>query len=310
MLRRCLARGLARALRPPGLLAALWALQLASALPAALLVEQAVEEAIGGSLVHQRLRAGMDLVWLGEFEDGAEGVATTFTPPALGRTAHLVNLEAAFWGDLFQAPTGMVAMGLGYAALWTFLLGGVLERFAGDRPLPSRSMLAAAGRNFARLLRLALLAGAATAAFYALARRLFPWLTGLMGQVTEERTVLSVYLAAALALALLWAALQLLFDYARIAAVARDERRTLAALRQAAGLLRRRWLPALGIYAICGLAGIALLAAGFALDPGVAQSTSWGVAGFLLFAQLLLAARLAVRLTLLAAQTDLFLRPA
>lgn len=307
MIGTSLRRGLARALLPPRLLALCWAAQLAVALPAGLLLYREVEQEIGGSLVHERLRQGMDLVWLGEVEEGARGILTTFTPERLGRTAWLVNLEAALWGDLATAPAGLVATGATFALLWLFFLGGAVEHFTSGGGLRPATFFAAAGRNFGRLARLGILSTAGHGLIWVGSRRLFPLLESTMDQVTEERLVLAVYLAAATLLAVALALLELWFTFAKIAAVADGERRAWPALRRAATFLRGSWRPAVGLYLLCGLLAVALLALHYALDPGVAQVGRWGVAAFLVFAQAFLLARLALRLTALAAQSDLYL---
>ncbi len=308
MVAGCLRRGLARALFPPGLLVLGWSLQLATALPAGLLVFQEVEQAIGGSLVHERLRHGMDLTWLGEVQEQARGPMTTFTPPALGRTAFLMNLEASLWGDLFVAPAGLVAAGVAFALLWVFFLGGALGRFTLDGGLRPATFCTAAGRNFGRLARLAALSAAAHGALWLAARELFPLLEGAMGPVTEERAVFAVYASAAALLSLVFCLLELLFSFAKIVAVADGQRRAWPALRRAVTFVASNWRPAVGLTVLFAVASLALLALQFGLDPGVAQSGAWSLGGFLLFAQAFLIARLGLRLGALAAQTDLYLK--
>ncbi|MGH9465376.1 MAG: hypothetical protein ACRD0X_06980, partial [Thermoanaerobaculia bacterium] len=97
-----------------------------------------------------------------------------------------------------------------------------------------------------------------------------------------------------------------LFSFAKIIAVADGERRAWPAARRAASFLRRGWRPALGLQVVCASAGLGLLALHYLLDPGAGQSGAWDVAGLLVFGQAFLIARLALRLTALAAQADLY----
>lgn len=306
MVLRSFRRGLGRALFPPRLLLLVWAAQLAAALPAGLLLFERLEGEIGGSLVHERLRQEMDLVWLGEFQAAAPEWAATFVPANLGRTAPLVNLESALWGDLPTAPAGLVAAGVAFALLWLFFLGGALEHFTSGGGLRPATFFASAGRNFGRLARLGVLSAAAHGALWLGGRRLFPWLETAMAEVTEERTVLAVYFVAAIILAFVFLLLELFFAFAKVSAVVDGERRAWPAMRRAAAFLRRRWRPALGLYALCGLAGLALLTAHALLDPGPGGSSPWRFVSFLLLGQLFLLLRLALRLTALAAQADLY----
>ena len=60
-----------------------------------------------------------------------------------------------------------------YAALWLFVTGGILDRFARGRPIYTAAFFAACGVYFVRFLRLAVLIGAA---YFVLFRWLYPFL--------------------------------------------------------------------------------------------------------------------------------------
>ena len=287
----------------PRLLAGLWLLNLAVALPGALVVGESVRAALGGSLVAEDLERGFDLRWYGEYEARARGLEKTLRPTVAGAGAFLDNLEALWSGNLFGGFRGLVALGVVYALLWTFLLGGVLERLC--RPGSGVSFWAAAARRFPRFLALALMAGGLYLGLYLSARRVFPWIEDRTRDVTAERTVLLFNLAAALVLVALLLAVRTACDYARIALVLDERRGVVRGALAGAGFLLRRPLGPLGLVGALGLAGAVLLALYGWLAPVAGPASAFGVGVAFLWGQVAVAGRIALRLMLLASEAAL-----
>jgi hypothetical protein len=74
------------------------------------------------SVVQEKLRAGFDTGWYGEFQANARGLETTFTPTVVGAGAFFNNVEAWLSGELFTSVPALVGLGVGYLLLWAFLL--------------------------------------------------------------------------------------------------------------------------------------------------------------------------------------------
>lgn len=304
--------GLSQALRAPRLILFLWAVQLVVALPAAVVLGHALQESMGASLVQDRLVEGFDTDWWGEWEARAQGLETTFGPRVAGVEAFLDNLDAWWSGRLASHPPAVVGPAVLFALLWAFLLGGVLQwlaRPAGfEGSVPSRHFFSEAGRFFGRFLRLAVFSGVLYLGIYALARGLFGALEGWTRDVTAERTVLLwVLLVAALVVALL-VLVRVIFDLAKVLTVVDDRRGMLVTLFHAARLVLRRPLAPLGLYALVALLWL-LLVALYALVAPVAGPAGWpGILLAFLLAQVLLMARLGLRLGLLAGDMTLYQR--
>ena len=308
------AAGLRRAGRAWRLVLLLWAVNLAVALPFAAAVAGEIRGSLGHSRVHRDLLAGFDAGWHGELQAEAGALGKTFGPELLGAGAFFENLERWWGGGLLAAPPALVAAGLLYAAVWAFLLGGVLERLvrpgggpvgSGDRP-GAAGFFAACGRHAFRFLRLALLAAVFYWLIYRLARAGFGALEDATRDVTSERTVLLWVLAGAALTVLLLALVRVVFDYAKIAVVARGRRSALAAAWAGARFVAARPFATLGLYAAFALAGALLLALYALLPPFTGVATWPTVVLAALVGQLALAAKLALRLALLGAETSLF----
>ncbi|HEX9733946.1 MAG TPA: hypothetical protein VGG06_18385 [Thermoanaerobaculia bacterium] len=306
---RSIAEGVRRVARSPKLIAGLWLVSVAAALPAALVMREVLAESIGGSLFHASLSEGFDDDWYAEFEAEAKtGLARTFGPGVIGVGAVYDNLEAWWSGRLFtDFPVGLVSLGVAYALLWTFLAGGVLDRLAGHsaRPGGLAGFLAACGRTFGSFLLLALASGVAYALIYLLGRRLYGWIEDSARDVTSERTVLlRVLLAAALVVALLHL-VRMVFDYARIA-VYSDGVSALRGLRRGVAFVAARPGRTAAVYAGLGLVALLLVAVYAGVAPGAGASSALTVVLAFLVSQLYLVARLAVRLSVLGAELHLF----
>jgi len=285
----------------------LWVMGLLFALPAAVLVEEAVHEFVGSSLAHETLRGPMDLAWLEEFMDEAEGMSSTVKPSRLSPAGVLDNLELWFSGDLFKENLGLAALGILFALLWTLMSGGVVAHLT--RPGDYQglgSFLAASSRYFFRFLRLVVAAGLAYYGIYRFSIWLFPSIERATRDVTVEGTVLAYNLLAAAFVALLLILVKVTVDYAKISTVIEERRSmSLAALR-AVQLVVTHPIRILGVYFSMGVMGLLLTAVYFFVVPGVVGSGLGLMVLALAVGQLYLLLRWVLRISLLGAEAIVF----
>ncbi len=291
----------------PGVAAGIWLVNLLLALPSAWAMGAILHGSIDDSLVHETMRSGFDMEWYFGFSDKAPGIAASFTPAVVGAGAFFENLEAWITGELFGRFPGLVALGLLSALLWIFLSGGVLDRFAcpeGPTSLPDFAR--AAGRYFPRFIRLALLSSPAYILIYLAARWFYGLLARLTRDVTEERTILALSLLTLGAAAALLVAVRLAGDYARIATVLEERRGMVRALALGFRFVLSRPLRVFGIYGGLGLVWAILLGIYTWVGPGAGPASIVGVLLAFLAGQLMLLARIAVRLALLGSETAFY----
>jgi len=306
---RAFTTGLGRAGRAWRLVLLLWAVNLAVALPFAAALAQEIRGSLDRSRVHRELLAGFDAGWHGEFQAEAGALAKTLGPELLGAGAFFENLERWWSGGLLAVPPALVAAGLLHAVLWAFLLGGVLERLRGPGAASAAGaagFFAACGRHAFRFVRLALLSGVLYYLVYRLARAGFGALEDASRDVISERTVLLWVVAGAALTVFLLAVVRVVFDYAKVAVVAHGRRSALGAAWAGARFVASRPFATLGLWAGFGLLGAALLAL-YSLLPAFTGVATWVSVVLAVFVgQLALAAKLALRLALLGAETRLF----
>lgn len=314
---RAVARGLSRSVRSPKLVLGLWLLNLLAALPAALVMADMIEGSIGASLFDEKMAKGFDTDWWAEFSaEHDDALAQTFGPAVIGAGAVYGNLEAWWSGRLFSdGPVPLLALGVAFAVVWTFLLGGILDALSrsgagSERPARGFSgFAAAAGRTFGRFLQLALAAGVLYFLIYRLARWLFRAIDRSSRDVTVEQTVFFKVVAVTALAVLLLHLVRIVFDFAKIAVFADDVSAPRALLR-GLGFVVSRPGTVLAVYLGLGAIGLALVALYAWTAPGAGQSGVVTVALAFLFSQLYLAARLALRLALLSAELHLYRAPA
>ncbi len=307
-IRQAILHGFRQAVAVPRVLFLLWLVNLLFALPVSLMIREALADSFGSSRVAENMRAGFDLGWHAEFESTAGDLEKTFRPTLSGPGPVLDNLEAWWSGDLVAgAYPGIVALGLGYAVLWAFLLGGVLDRLARpEEPFALDRFFAAAGRYFPRFFGLALISGLAYAAIYQLGRQLYGWIEAASRDVTVEKTVLIWVLAASSLVVLLLIIVRMVFDYAKIATVLENRRGVFRIAWEGLRFVLQRPLATLGVTLGFGALGALLFVLYLWLAPGAGQSSLIGIVLAFLFSQLYLFARLGVRLGLLAGQMSLY----
>lgn len=302
---RAWAEGVQRVLHAPRLLAGVYVLTLVSALPLAIVVRGAIIDDLGNSVAAVSMAQGVDWAWWEEFQARASGIARTLTPSVIGFAAVLHNLSAFLDGHPLDGP--LITALTGYLAGWAFLVGGILDRLARQRPVATGAFFSACGTYFFRFCRLAVVAGAT---YWVLVGPLHNWLfndlfPALTRDLTVERTAFAIRIALyALFLTLLVAA-NLVFDYAKIRAVVEDRRSMVGAVLAAMRFVRRRPLATIGLYALNGMAFMGVLALYAVAAPGAGTDAIWTA---LLVGQVYVAARLFIKLVFLASQTAYFQR--
>jgi hypothetical protein len=304
---QAIAAGLRRTLHSPGVVLVLWLVNVAAAVPATWIVAVAIRRSVGSSLVHENLRAGLDMSWYGQYEAYADGLARTFTPAILGVGAFLDNLEAWVTGGLFTGYAGLVALGVAYAIIWALLLGGVVDRYAHpDEARGAGRFFRSGGRYFLRFLRLAVLSGVLYVLIYWFHRWLYGVIAELVRNVTTERVVLLSALAAVGATAVLLTMVHLCFTYAKVATVMEDRRSMLLAALRGVAFVVAHPFRTFGIYLGVAVISVTMLVVYGFFGPGVGQTDRTGVIVAFAASQVFLIVRLALRLSALGGAAALY----
>jgi hypothetical protein len=260
-----------------------WLCTLAFALAIVLPLGAWLYEDLGHSLYAQRMLANFDLQWLAEalYETG-------------GR-------------PLVMFPALLAAVTLGYVLLGTFLAGGAIAVFASDDGLYRPGLFyEGCGRNFGRLLRLALISWL----FYALVLGLAVGLTALgkfiWGQGMFERplAILGWFRTGLTVLLLLL--VNLIFDYAKIRLVVEDSRRSWRAAFQAAKLVFRNFGRTSSTYALVAAGAVVLALACHAAGGLLPPNQALAMALLLVLQQAFILGRIGVKLWFFASQLEIY----
>ena len=161
--------------------------------------------------------------------------------------AQLEQLSYALAPELspFFFPGGLTAPFVAalaiQAALWLFLSGGILDRYARGRPVRTAAFFSACGVCFFRFLRLAAIVGSAGSMLWGVQR------------------VFSTSLPVRLAVLVLIAILGLIVDFAKVRAVVEDRHSMIGALAASVRFIRRRLWRVAGLALLNGLAILAVV---------------------------------------------------
>jgi hypothetical protein len=296
--------GVRRVNRAPAILFGLLLVTFLLALPLGLTLRGMIETHLGSSLAADAAADGVNYDWWQEFRGQASGLGTTFEPAIIGFAAVLRNLSD--FAD--NRPRTMPILGaiVAYLVVWAFLIGGVIDRYARQRPTRSAGFFAASGIFFFRFLRLAIIAALA---YYVLFVWIHVGLEGLYRLLTRdmavERNAFVVRLALYAAFGLGLVCLTLLFDYAKVRAVVEDRRSMIGAVLASGRFIARRPVRVLGLYFlnVALFAIVVLIYALVAPGAGSAGATMW-----IAFAlgQLYVLGRLWTKLAFYASEVALF----
>jgi hypothetical protein len=297
--------GIRRVNGAPALLLGVWALTLLVSVPMAAAMRGMLAQHLGASLAADTAASGVNYDWMQEFSDQAAGLGVTFKPTILGFGAVLDNLSAFI--DDTGRPVVIVGAATVYIVLWIFVAGGIIDRYARDRPTRTVGFFASSGVFFFRFLRLAAVQWIVYAALFGsvhplLFGRLYP---DLVHEVAVERTAFAVRVALYLAFGGVVAACATVFDYAKVRAIVEDRRSMLSAIAEAIGFVRRNAVAAASLF----LANFALFTAVIGVyalvAPGAGRTGASMWIGFAV-GQLYVIARLWVKLVFWASETALF----
>jgi hypothetical protein len=297
--------GWARVFAAPSILAGVFALTIAAALPFAIVLGNSLDAHLGRSLVANAAAERFDYEWWQEFWAQASGIGRTFTPSVVGFASTLDHLSSLLDGE--GEAVSISALLAAYLLTWTFLSGGILDRYARRRPTRAHGFFGAAGACFWRLLRLGVIAAIVYGLLFGYVHR---WLLDdaygrLTRDLTVERTAFVWRLTLYALFGALLVAVNVLFDYAKIRIVVEDRRSAVGALRAAVAFVVRHTDRVIALYAMNALAFVLLVGVWALAAPGAAVS---GRVVWVAFAaaQLYLLARLALKLQFIASQTALF----
>jgi hypothetical protein len=297
--------GVRRVASAPLILIGVWLMTALVSVPLTLALRSEVRGHLGASLAADTAASGVNYEWMQEFADQASGLGATLRPTVLGFGAVLDNLSA--FVDNTSRPLVIVGAASTYIVLWLFVAGGIIDRYARDRATSAHGFFSASGVFFFRFLRLAIVMFAVYGLLFGY---LHPWLFGtaytrLIREVNVERTAFFIRGGLYIIVGLIFAACNLVFDYAKVRAVVEDRRSALGALFSAVRFIRDNLAAAAGLY----LVNVGLFALTLALYAAVAPGAGgigWRMWIGFAIGQLYILARLAVKLLFWSSETALF----
>ena len=299
---KALGVGLGRVLMSPLIVAAAVAAMLVVSVPFAAVLGSELQDALSNQQPISRDAGEIDPEWWFEYLKHARGLAATFTPSIIGFAAPLGNISAMLDGE---SPR-LVLLGpyLLAIAVWSFLWGAALERFAHGS---SRSGFFRAGATtFVRFFVISTIAALVLALLYA---SIHPLLFGVLAPNLEssastERTAFLLRIVVYLIFGAVLMLLSLTADYARVSIVTGPAVSAIDAIRQGARFVRSHLGSAVTLYVLTGLLFVALMVVyGVVEVYGGSRVTGWrGIA----IAQAYIVARLVIRLTFGASEVLLY----
>ena len=297
--------GMRRVNGATAILAGVYLVTVLLSLPLAAALRGMLEDHLGHSLAAEPAAHSVNYGWWQEFSSQAVGLGATFVPSIVGFGATLRNLSDLM--DNRSLPTVVAGAAGAYLVVWTFFVGGILDRYARQRPTRTAAFFSACGVFFFRFLRLGVIAWLV---YFVLFGYVHGWLfDGLYRSVTRdftvERNAFAVRAALYAVFGLLLVLVNLVFDYAKVRAIVEDRRSMVGALRAALRFIARHPGATLGLYATTGILFLIVVALYALVAPGV-WSTGWSLWRGFLIGQAYVVARLWVKLLFYASETSLF----
>jgi len=298
--------GLHRVASAPAVIAIVWLTTTLVSLPLTLMIRSDILQSLDGKLAAREAAQGINYEWMREFDGHATGLAATFRPTIVGFAAVLDNLSA--YVDNTRRPTAIAAAAGIYVFVWTFLAGGVIDRYMTiHRTANIPEFVRACWQYFGRFVRLQIVTGVAYGVLFGVLHR---WMFAdiypqIVRNVLLERTAFFIRLSLYAIFALLIAKVDLILDFAKIRTVAERRRSVVIAVMASVRYIRRNLGPTIGLYLLDAAAFTVLLSVYAYVAPpgGGTGATVW--AGVLI-GQAYIIGRLCVRLLFFASEAALF----
>ena len=322
-----LVEGWRRLRRSFGLAVLLLVVNIATALVLAAPLAGVLRSGLHHKQASQNMMYGFDYPWWSQWSDAQSGWTTSFGPEVFGvgfafrnldlllKGALPANLLAARGGASTGASSGppldpvVLALGLVYLVVQTFLAGGILSTLRGAQGAWTvRGLLHGAGFYFGRFLRVALLALFAAWVVFRLNAPFARWVDGQARESVSETSAMAWLLGrhALLLLALLF--VSLVSGYAKAIVVTEERASAVLAFVSALSFCGRNFLRTLGHYLAVALLGVALIAAWRLLD-GAYETTGYRTQLLTLaLFQAFMLARVGLRVMLMGGQLALYRR--
>jgi hypothetical protein len=292
-------------LRAPALVVCVWLLTIAASLPLTMAIGGSIARQLGSSLEADAVARGIDVDWMQEYRAQAGELGATLSPVVVGVGATFDSFSALL--DSIRRPRAIAVAAAIYAALWLFMEGGLIDRYRRETRSSVSDFFRVSRVFFWRFLRLSVLMVIAWAAVF---RWLHPWLFAdvyprLIDGLTVERTAFAIRAALYVVFVLVLAALNLLFEYAKIRAVVEDRRSMIGALAAGWRFIRRHARAVALLYAADAVLFLLVIGAYWLAAPNTGGTGAFIWIG-LAIGQIYILARLAVRLVFWASETVLF----
>jgi hypothetical protein len=297
--------GIRRVNDAPLVLGGMMLITLLVSLPLSMTLGGMLATHLGTSAAAETAAGQVDYDWWEEFMAQASGPGTTFTPSIIGFAAVLDNTSRLL--DNLPLATSIAGATVAWLVIWSFLSGGVLDRYARGRPTRTAGFFAACGTHFWRFLRLGILVWFVYLGLFGPVHGMLfdAGYAGLTRDLTVERTAFLIRIAGYASFVALLACFAVLFDFARIRVVVEDRRSALGALAASARFMARHPGPVAALFALNATAYIILMALYAAVSPGAPRSAlhSWLVLGL---GQAYIIGRHYLKLLVYASETSLF----
>lgn len=257
--------GVGRVHGAPGLLAGLLALTLMVALPLSLAFGSMPRARLGATAAGRITSATAAPLWWQALGAHASGPGKTLTPSIIGFASILDGIRDR------PNPRGIapaLAATSGWLLLTSFLTGGLIDRYARQRPARAHGFFLAGARHFWPNARLGVLALAGYCLLFAAVRGWGVAVPGLQAEttLTGGQTTVVIDVAAFMLIAIALALLGLLLDYARIRLVVEQRRSAIGALAGAWRFISRHARHVLTLWLLNAAVYLALMAVAASLS--------------------------------------------
>ena len=300
---RALIAGMVDVLRAPLLIIGVAVMMVIITAPFAAVLQSRLQESLSVQPQISLNDTEIDPEWWMQFREHARGLEATFTPAVLGFAATLDGISNLLDGKAIPAAL-ILPLVLSILA-WSFLWGGVLERFRAGRGLGAGGFIRAGASHFISFVAIAIVAAVINMVLFLTVHRVLfgPVYNALAAPFGDERDLFVARVVLYLIFFTMIGLVSLVADYARVAAVYRSAS-PFALLRISWAFIRAHMTAVMALFVLTGVIFVAITVAYGTLE--VAGGSAVGGWRAVAIGQAYVLVRLAIRLTFAASELRLF----
>jgi hypothetical protein len=223
---------------------------------------KSLNHSFGRRIIADKMLSGFDYTWFAQFNEKAEGLASSFLPGVINAGAFLENIQSLVKAGFIGQETIVLLLGILYLFISIFFAGGILKVFSsGEGRFSFALFFSGCGGYFLRFLRLFFISVIFFIPIYLLSYGLKLLVMLKLMDYGAEMPIFILNMAITALTFFLLFFIDMVFDYAKIRTVTKNSKKMFRDALRSFRFVFKNFGKTLSLYYLLGLTTVAIMAA-------------------------------------------------